>query len=246
MVPGLLRNPRVVVLPGGGGYDARHADLLANWLKAADQLGQRRILYVRDRDELSGAFLAKLEGSPNTFLLPCREIENLLLDYDAIAKVINRERTKQGRDSVTGVDVAAIARSTADQLKTTIVMKRVMTDFAEPIRLVDNAMRRKLERALPSQETLSSAVSDRVPQREDVQARINTAWGIHSAEVETAWEDKWEALAPGADVLKGIWQHFLGSGYSKSTDGPTLAREMTAPPKTLRDAFASFMSDSDG
>ncbi len=241
----VLRSPRVVVLPGGGGYDARHAELLAKWLEAADELGQRRVLYVRDRDELSGAFLEKLEESPNTYLLPGREIENLLLDYDAISTIISGERAKQGRDPVSSAEIAAIARSKAHELKSTVVMKRVMTEFAEPVRLVDNSLRRKLGRAVPSEETLISAVTDRVPRPEDVQSRISAAWSAHAAEIDAAWDEAWESLAPGADVLKGIWQHFLGSGYSKSKDGPALAKAMRTPPESLRNVFDSFMSNSE-
>ncbi|MFJ1603923.1 AAA family ATPase [Streptomyces sp. NPDC088253] len=244
--PDVLRSPRIVVLPGGGGYDARHADLLAKWLEAADQLDQRRILYVRDRDELSGAFLAKLEESPNIFLIPGREIENLLLDYEAIAEVINRERGNQGRDPVTGSEIAASARSAADELKETVVMKRTMTDFAEPIRLVDNALKRELARNSPSEEALTVAMTARLPQREEIQARTSTAWAGHSAAVDAAWEKEWASLAPGADVLKGVWQEFLGRGYSKGTDGPALAREMKAPPEMLGDVFQRFMNSSDG
>ncbi|MFD8967697.1 AAA family ATPase [Streptomyces sp. NPDC059568] len=242
----VLRSPRVVVLQGGGGYDARHADLLATWLTAADQLGQRRVLYVRDRDELSGAFLKKLESSPNTFLLPGREIENLLLNYEAIAKVISKERASQQRnDPVTPTEIATAARSAADELKQMVVMKRVMTELAEPIRLVDNNMRRKLARASPSEETLIAAVTDRVPQRDGIQAHISKAWTAHSQAVNATWDQDWETLAPGADVLKSIWQNFLARGYSKSTDGPSLAEEIKTPPKTLRDIFDTFMSDSE-
>ncbi|SEC17344.1 AAA domain-containing protein, putative AbiEii toxin, Type IV TA system [Streptomyces sp. 1222.5] len=241
----VLRSPKVVVLPGGGGYDARHAELLAKWLEVADQLGQRRVLYVRDRDELSGAFLEKLEKSPNTYLLPGREIENLLLDYEVIATLLSTERAKQGRDPVSSAEVAAIARSTADELKHAVVMKRVMTEFSDPVRLVDNSLRRKLGRVVPSEEILISAVVDRIPRPGDVKSRISEAWFTHTAEIDAAWDDAWESLAPGADVLKGIWQHFLGSGYSKSKDGPALAKLMRTPPEALRNVFNAFLSDDE-
>ncbi len=52
-LPEVLRNPRVAVLAGEGGDNARHADRLAKWLAGTDRAGLRRVLYLRDRDELS-------------------------------------------------------------------------------------------------------------------------------------------------------------------------------------------------
>ncbi|MFJ5550522.1 AAA family ATPase [Streptomyces sp. NPDC093225] len=239
----VLRSPQMVVLMGGGGYDARHADLLAEWLEAADRLSERRILYIRDRDELSGDFLSKLEASKNVFMLPGREIENLLLDYEAIAEVINEELRRQGNPLIAGEQVAGVARSTADRLKQTVVMKRVMADLAEPIRLVDNNMRKTLARSIPTEETLTAAAVSRIPERTEVEARIGTAWAIHSQAIESSWDSEWENLAPGADVLKGIWMHFLSRGYSKAQDGPALARRMKNPPIALRTALKDFMGN---
>ena len=47
--PEVLRDPRVAVLHGNGGHNARHADQLAAWLAGTDRVGLRRVLYLRDR-----------------------------------------------------------------------------------------------------------------------------------------------------------------------------------------------------
>ena len=58
--PDILRSPAVAVLHGGGGDNARHADRLAEWLARVDKIGLRRVLYLRDRDELSPRALKTL------------------------------------------------------------------------------------------------------------------------------------------------------------------------------------------
>ncbi len=86
--PEVLRNPRVAVLRGRGGENARHADQLAEWLAGTDRAGLRRVLYLRDHDELAPEVLARLTRSQSVHVLQRREIENYLLDPDAIAAVI--------------------------------------------------------------------------------------------------------------------------------------------------------------
>lgn len=238
----ILRNPRVVVLNGGGGSDARHADLLANWLADADQLGQRRVLYVRDRDELSEAAAARLCESGNVFVLPVREVENLLLDVEAVTKLINKERTAQSKEQVTVAEVAEVMRTAADELRQTVILKRVMAEL-DPIRLADNKLRAKLAKARADEEALAAAVTERIPLREEVMASISTAWAAHTRTVNDAWEQDWKALAPGADVLGTVITRFLDRGYSKGSDGPALARFIQDPPAVLREQFHKFMAD---
>jgi predicted ATP-dependent endonuclease of OLD family len=78
--PGLLRNPRVAVIRGGGGDYASHANQLASWLAGIDRAGLRSVLYLRDRDELSAATLERLTASPAVYVLERRELENYLLE----------------------------------------------------------------------------------------------------------------------------------------------------------------------
>ncbi|MCC2275481.1 AAA family ATPase [Streptomyces sp. ET3-23] len=239
----VLRNPRVVVLNGGGGSDARHADLLADWLADADQLGQRRVLYVRDRDEMSEAAAARLRASGNVFVLPVREVENLLLDAEAVTKLINQERGKQNKEQMAVSEVAKAMRTGADELRQTVVLKRVMAEL-NPIRLADNKLRAKLAKAQADEKALAAAVTERIPLRGEVEALIGTAWAAHTRTVDDTWEQNWKALAPGADVLGTVMTRLLDRGYSKGTDGPALARFIQDPPAALRDEFDKFMADS--
>ncbi len=241
--PEIARNQYVVILLGRGGYNAQHADLFAEWLDSADELGQRRVLYIRDRDELSAKFLERLERSPNVYVQSCRELENLLLDFEVIATVINGQRGRAAGETLTADEVAASAKELADDLKPVVVLKHVMAELADPIRLVDNELRRKLGRVRADVAALTQAVIVRVPDKEQVKADIAASWEQYSRELDEAWDQEWTCLVPGADLLNALWMKYLNQGYSKSTNGLAIATTMQAPPETLRALLAQFMSD---
>ncbi|MEV8547540.1 AAA family ATPase [Streptomyces sp. NPDC051572] len=241
--PSVLNNPRLVIIRGDGGYNARHAKLFAAWLDKADgDLGQRRVLYVRDRDELSADFLSTLEASENVYVLPCRELENLMLNDEAITTVINAEGERLGKDVVTVEEISLVARDLADELQQEVVLKQTMADLAEPIRLVDHKMRGKLAKESADKAALTAAVLPLVPTAEAVEAKISSAWEQHEEEVSSNWDADWKNLAPGADVLKRLWLKYLDRGYSKSQDGLALAEAMEQPPQVLKDLLTDFMS----
>jgi hypothetical protein len=83
--PDLLRNPRIAVLQGEGGDNARHASRFAEWLAGTDRLGLGKVLYIRDRDELAPSIVEKLAKSPTVHILARRELENYLLNIEALA-----------------------------------------------------------------------------------------------------------------------------------------------------------------
>jgi hypothetical protein len=239
--PDVVRNPSVVILSGHGGYNAQHADLFSEWLDTADELGQRRVLYIRDRDELSAKYLERLEASPNVYVLPGRELENLLLDFQAIAKVINAEHTQSGTASVNADDIAVSAKELADELRPRVVLKRVMGELADPIRLVDNELRRKLNKANADEASLTKEVLARIPEKTTMQSDISKSWQSHTREVDAAWESTWRNVVPGADLLSSVWKKYLGRGYSKSVDGLAIARAMCTPPEALVQVLENFM-----
>ncbi|MBP5895228.1 AAA family ATPase [Streptomyces scabiei] len=243
--PAVLNNPRVVIIRGGGGYNARHAGLFASWLDEADGLGQRRVLYVRDRDELSAEFLSKLEASENVYVLPCRELENLVLDPRAIQTVINAERERLSMEAVSLEDIATATRELADKLQQVVVLKQVMADLADPIRLVDNSLRSKLAKASADKDVLSAEVVARVPTAATIEAKISSTWEQHAGEISSNWDSDWKNLAPGADVLQGLWLKYLNRGYGKSKDGLALAEAMEQPPQVLQELLDKFMQENE-
>ncbi|WP_217241383.1 AAA family ATPase [Streptomyces sp. AC555_RSS877] len=243
--PSVLNNPRIVIIRGGGGYNARHAKLFAAWLDKADgELGQRRVLYVRDRDELSAEFLATLEASENVYVLPCRELENLMLDDKAIQTVINAERERLGKETVTVEEISSASRELADELQQVVVLKQAMADLADPIRLVDNKLRGKLAKESADKAALSAEVLARVPTAEEIEEKISSTWEQHEREASSNWDAEWKNLAPGADVLNGLWTKYLDRGYKKSKDGLALAEAMDEPPQVLRELLDKFMQEN--
>ncbi|MBR7835755.1 AAA family ATPase [Actinospica durhamensis] len=238
-----MRSPRLVLLQGEGGYNASHADLFANWLDGVDALAQRKVLYVRDRNELSTSFLNKFEKSERVKLLPCREFENLLLDYTALAAVINQEREAQGRDAITVELVERKAREVADGLKNLVVLKRTLADFADPIRLVDNKSRSKVAKGSHTVEAAVATLTQPVPDRAKVEEEARAAWAKHEAGVSDEWEAGWSRVAPGDELLNSIFKEFLGRGYKKVLDGPIIAHEMSEAPVYLKSLLDEFMAD---
>lgn len=88
-----------------GGDNARHADQLAEWLAGVDRIGLRRVLYLRDRDELSPSVLRTLERSETVAVLQRRELENYLLDAEAVAEVLG-PLVKEGEPAPTASDIS--------------------------------------------------------------------------------------------------------------------------------------------
>ena len=103
----------------------------------------RRVLYLRDRDELAPAVLARLSQSPSVYILQRREIENYLLDPGAIAEAI-RSLIPAGTLAPDPLAIAAALNSAAENLRQKIVINRVAQQIAPPRQLMDNKLRRQL------------------------------------------------------------------------------------------------------
>jgi predicted ATP-dependent endonuclease of OLD family len=236
--PQSLTNPRVTLIPAGGGDNARYARRLQAWLTEADRLGDRRVLYLRDRDELPIAEVENLEKGGFVKVPLRRELENYLLDEVALATVIS-ERKKR---SVTPDDLLLVIREAADGLVQTVVLKRVCKEL-RPIRLMDNALQRELADQAAGLSELQSAVTARITSAEDVKTQIAELWRDAEEMVTAVWQDQWRSLAPGEEVLKGVWSKFELGGYSKSSDGKQIAAKMGEPPQELAEIIRKFVEN---
>jgi hypothetical protein len=228
------------MIPGRGSANARHADLFASWVESADGLGIRKLLYLRDRDEIGGSILDRLEASRNVHVLSCREIENFLLDFDAIAKVLNTHRERQCKEYVDAEALALRAKMMADELKQTVILKRVIQEKLGALYILDGDTRKTLVCQNASLADLIAAVIPRIPQQSTTRGELEESWSRNEHEVDSLWEQQWMNLVPGADLLTGIWQEYLGNGYSKSVDGALLATQI-GPPEELVQAVERFM-----
>jgi hypothetical protein len=234
--PDLLRDSRVEIIEAPGGDPARFADLLEGWMQAADRLPGRRVLYLRDRDELGKQLLDKLDASKAVHVLQRRELENYLLDPDAIAKVL----AARGRP-VDPAEISTALRQAADALQGLVILKRVAWEQAS-IRLVDRALVKKLAREGPDLTRLQAAVAARLPS-DGLRDKLAERWAAVEAEITASWTERWRDLAPGEEVVDALWQKYLGAGYSKRRDGLAIAKAMTAPPEELRTLLTRFLGD---
>jgi ABC-type cobalamin/Fe3+-siderophores transport system ATPase subunit len=235
--PTLIRDPRVSIIDGGGGDSARHAQLWASWLRKIDKIGGRKLLYVRDRDELPVDAIEKLSTSDSVFVLPCRELENLLLDFHAIALVLG-EITGS---TISPTELEAQGRAVADDLKDVIVMKRVAWGLGV-LRYVDHKLRGRLTRQRASKEEFAQTIIKNLPDPVAMRKVIDTEWDRNASDIDATWDTRWRDIVPGADLLDSLWRSHAHRGYNKSIDGASIARRMSSPPAALKEVIAEFMA----
>jgi AAA domain len=234
--PDLLRDSRVEIIEAPGGDNARFAELLEGWIQAADRLPGRRVLYLRDRDELPKQLLDKLDASKAVHVLRRRELENYLLDPDAIAQVLAaRDRP------VDSAEISTTLRQAADALQSLVTLKRVAWEQAS-IRLVDRTLIKRLVSEGPDMTRLQAAVAERLPS-DDLRDQIAERWAAVEAEITANWTERWKDLAPGEEVLDALWRKYMAAGYSKKADGLAIAQAMIAPPDELKALLTRFLKD---
>ncbi len=234
--PDLLRDSRVEIIEAPGGDNARFADLLEGWMRAADRLPGRRVLYLRDRDELPRQLVDKLDASKTVHVLRRRELENYLLDPDAIAQVL----AARGRP-VDTAEVSTALRQAAAGFQGLVILKRTAWEQAS-IRLVDRTLVKKLASEGPDLTRLQAAVAERLP-ADGLHDKLAERWAATETEIAASWADRWQDLAPGEEVLDALWRKYLEAGYSKRMDGLAIAQAMTAPPDELRTLLTRFLRD---
>ena len=232
--PALIEDPTIAIITGQGGRNARFAGLLSQWINAADRLN-RRILYVRDRDELAGEQARRLNNDPNVHLLYRREIENYLLDPEALADFF------AGHGCTTSSpDVERAMREAADELKLMVIIKSVAGRLGS-VRLVDDVMRRAMSKSAQNVDDMIQVIVHRIPLREDVEQEIRILWSEIESDITSKWESDWQALAPGEEVLHRIFKEFLGRGHKKTGDAGHLARLMKSPPSEILEVVQKFV-----
>jgi hypothetical protein len=142
LFPEVLRSPAFAVLHGRGGDNARHAEQLAEWLAGVDKIGLRRVLYLRDRDELPPSALRTLQGSKTVAMLQRRELENYLLDPAAVAQLLGT--LVRDAKLPTVADISAAIADAAENLRDKIIVIRVCRQVQPPRLLMEHRLRRRL------------------------------------------------------------------------------------------------------
>ncbi|MDQ0685280.1 putative ATPase [Streptomyces achromogenes] len=238
--PEVMRNPRISLISGGGGDNARLADRFSQWLRHADRLGLRRVLYLRDRDELPPEEVTALTQSGSVYVIDCREVENFLLDSEAIASTISRD--SQLRVEVDSALVREQIVNAAQGLRQSMIVNRVARRISS-VRLMDHKMRGKLARNATTAEEIWEAVNSRLPEPVGLRRDIEAGWELAAREVSNMSNDQLIKWAPGEEILNAVYLHFLGRRFKKRVDGKELALEIGEPPTELRAVLRDFMSE---
>jgi hypothetical protein len=223
--PELLSDPRVEVAIGHGGDNARFAGRINEWLQAVDRQHRRRVRYLRDRDELSGENLDRLERIREVHVLRRRELENYLLDPHAVAAAMV-ERQLPSPALIDADAVGRALREGADRLKPVVILKRIVGELASR-RLVDRELVADLVQQGVTLERFRAAVAQRLPS-EQLLDEIKQRWAAAEKDLEDNWEEHWQELAPGSEVLAGLWRADERT-YDKLHDGLAIAKGMSAP-----------------
>jgi hypothetical protein len=239
--PEVLRNPRVAVLRGRGGENARHADQLAEWLAGTDRVGLRRVLYLRDHDELAHEVLARLTRSRSVHVLQRREIENYLLDQGAIAAVI-RPLVPADTPAPDAQAIAGALNSVAENLRQKIVINRVARRIAPARLLMDAKLRQRLADDGVDLAEFTDVVIERLMTPADLKAQITAAWEEAEADVASHIGEALLEIAPGEEILDALFLQYTGRHYDKRVHGPTIAAAMS-PPAELAGLLGTFMAD---
>lgn len=242
--PELLRNPRVAVIQGRGGDNARHAALLSEWIRSADTYLQRQILYLRDRDELPSDLIDRLESSGVVHVLRRRELENYLLDAGALACVFAQYTSSRAVTTPPAEqDVEAAITAAAEELRHTIIINRVAREFYSPIRLMDHRLRRDLVRKAVDEAAFTRSLLDRLPLESTIRSEIQSRWQQVAMDVEGYEPRDLVNVAPGEEILNAVFLRFLGRRFSKRNDGVAIARAMNGPPADLAAVVEDFLTE---
>jgi len=217
----------IAVVPMDGGDKAWHTEMVIRVLQQADTL-DRRVVFLRDRDELSDESAAKLGASGNVHLLARRELENYLLEPDAIAQVLN------GATLASIVDALGPA---ADATRDTVLLKTVVARLKLHC-TPDRKQVKELRKAGAGLEELVQMILDATSPVE-LERHVRAVWSEASAELDREWAQLKLELAPGAEVLDAVWKAH-GHHYQKKRDGLRLAAAMEKPPTEFNELINSL------
>ena len=166
----------MAVLSGKGGDNTRHADRLPSGCPAPIALtssgGSSTCV---TRTSYPQRTLDRLKKSSTVYLLKRRELENYLLDRDAIASVLD-SLVPEGEEPPTPEQVDALIGQAAERLRRKIVINRVCRQSGPSEPLVGNSLRSELASAGADREIVATKVVSRMMTADDLQSRFAKLW----------------------------------------------------------------------
>ncbi len=240
--PRLLVSRQIAVVPLGGSDRAYHIGSVEQVMGSADALA-RRMLFLRDRDELSEQRIAQLEADGRIAVLGRRELENYLLDDPrAVLSVLEWRAAQPGYQVAERFDEGGLSealRAEADALRHISVLKRVVEE-AVPPRVLSRRGVRNVIAAGGTLEALRAAVEAGAETATRALAELDAAWEQQEAQVAAEWNERWRELVAGSDLLEAIWRR-AGGRYDKGTDGARIAEAMSEPPAEVSALLSSLL-----
>lgn len=205
--------------------------------------------FLIDRDETSQEDIDRLRAELGDCItrLPCREIENLLLDATALAACLAARVSSEHRDAPesAGRQETVSADLIAQKLDEIVISLRHIT-LAKHLK--HWFKRRALTSAFSEMQQAQEAHNQwktvdewcafvRMASRKDDSALLGEARAAYE-EFERHMEQTWSdpsarrLFAPGTEVLDALYKSF-GLKYSKSNDGPLIAQQMAQVPPVI-------------
>lgn len=217
----------IAIITAGGADEAWRFKSLVDLIEALPAVVPPTLKFLLDRDERTESQVARLTARGDVLVLPRREIENYLLDDEALVAYLGHLGRPVSLDTL-----RSIIRRIADQLIPVVIAKMVEADLS-PRRLLDRQLMDELLKGIVSPERLVSLLEKRQAVVAGFTDRVPEAWSAIHAELQERWDDDWRILVPGADVLDRLFTE-LGSTYTKARTGLALADRVSAPAE-LRD-----------
>lgn len=208
-------------------------------------------MFIIDRDERSSNEVCKLHASigEKLHVLQRRELENYLFDPYAIRQAIlskhqDHEAIVDCVEQTSNEQVEILVREAAEQLRGLVMLKRIRAEVAG---LKGGLMTRDIGERLSSRAdgpNLAEALREELRSRVEkhlVELELDAIVSEQKEALNSEWTgtEVHKNLAPGAEVLEAVFEHF-GSSYDKSKDARRIAQYLREEdvPEELRSLIA--------
>lgn len=221
-----------IVAGHASGMIAKHVGKFHDWLERSN-MSDTRLLYVRDRDELSDHTIEQLRGSGVVHVLHRREIENYLLDPVAL---IEHLRTLGVVVDMSVETIDSLISAAAVELRPKVVLKRVR-DSGQLLRGLD---RDRIATFASSDDPCAELIAYVLELPQPSEESIRALWDAEDERLSETWDAVARDVAPGEEILTSVFRHF-GRAFDKIRDGPRIAA-LIEPPEELVNVIHDFTS----
>ena len=206
---------------GGLSYYANSATL--------EILSKRKVdvHFIIDRDERTSKDIARINATcasaATVHVLPGRELENFLVDADAIKMLVLAKSA--GLTSLTTEDVRTALQGEVENLRSTAGLKRFIHDVATSVHFNRKAL---------AESTIEACVEDGRAEIDrmsavlaDLREKLEDSLSQSIADVQDNWDQRKMDIVPGTELIDAVLKRY-GLRYRKERDAEVLARHIEA------------------